>query len=232
MLIFGILLALATTSIAQSYIELIPSAGYTFGDRVNFYNNYGKIDGAFNFGGSALFNVNRRFGIELMYQHMGTRSGLYEYGPVSQNTQISKGNLGLDYIMLGPVQSFNIPGSPVRPFLGAMLGAAVFSPGVDGFNNDVKFAWGLQLGTNIYFNPRVALRLKAQLLAPADATQGGFYVGSDASGTPVSAYSDVYQFSLNAGIVIGLGRLLPPLQPVRVMRRRPPYRHYYRPYPY
>ncbi len=224
--ILAIVLISATTSFAQTFVEFMPSAGYTFSDRVNFYNNYGKIDGALNLGGSVMFNVNRRFGIELMYDHMNTTSGLYQYDGYNQSSQISRGNLALDYIMLGPVQSFNIPGSPVRPFIGAMLGASVFTPGVYGYSNDVHFAWGAQLGTNIYFTPRFGLRLKAQLLAPVDASQGGFYVGSNASGSPVSAYSDIYQFNLSAGLIIGLGRVLPPLQPVRYMRR-PAYRRYY-----
>ncbi len=193
----------AASTFAQTYIELIPSAGYTFADRVDFRNSYGKIDGAANFGGSVLFNVNRRFGIELMYNHISTTSGLYQYSGFNQGSQISSGNLGLDYIMAGPVQSFNIPGSVVRPFIGAMLGASVFSPGVDGYSTDVKFAWGVQLGTNIYFNPRFGLRLKAQLLAPVDESQGGFYAGSDGTGTPVSAYADVYQFSLSADLLSG-----------------------------
>jgi hypothetical protein len=232
LLLTPVLVLCAAYSFAQTSIEFIPSAGYTFGDRSDFRQDYAKINGALNLGGSLLFNVNRRFGIELMYNHIGTNSGIYNYGYIDQGAQISNGNLSLDYIMAGPVQSFNIPGSPVHPFLGAMLGAAVFTPGVYGYSDDVKFAWGLQFGTNIYFTPRFGLRLKAQLLAPADASDGGFYAGSDATHTPVSAYADVYQFSLNAGLVIGLGRVLPPLRPVQNMRRRPGYRRRYAPYPY
>jgi len=233
MIIFAVLLITVTVSFAQTSIEFIPSAGYTFSDRVSFYNSYGKIDGAANLGGSLLFNVNRRFGIELMYDHMNTVSGLYQYQGFNQSTKFSQGNLALDYIMAGPVQSFNIPGSPVRPFMGAMLGAAVFSPGIDGISNDVKFAWGAQLGTNIYFTPRFGLRLKAQLVVPVDGSQGGFYMGNNSAGSPVSSYNaDIYQFSLNAGLVIGLGRILPPLQPRRYNNNRPHYRRRYVPYGY
>ena len=222
---------LSVGAYAQTSVEFIPSAGYTFADRMDFRDTYGKIDGSLNLGGSFLFNFNRRFGLELMYSHMGTTSGIYQYG-FNNGAQVSSGNLSFDYIMAGPVQSFNIPGSSVRPFIGAMLGAAVLSPGVDGYSNDVKFAWGLQLGTNIYFTPRIGLRLKAQLTAPADASQDGFYAGTDASHAPYVAYADVYQFSLNAGLVIGLGRVLPPLRPMPYRRRAPGYRRYYRPYPY
>ena len=229
-----LVLTTATLSFAQTYVEFVPSAGYTFTDRVGYNNTYGKIDGAANLGGSFIFNINRLFGFELMYNHISTTSGLYQYGGYNQNpSEISSGNLSLDYIMLGPVQTFNIPNSVVRPFIGAMLGASVFTPGVYGNSNDVKFAWGVQLGTNIYITPHLGLRFKAQVLAPVDGTEGGFYAGTNSAGQVISTYpGDIYQFSLHGGLVIGLGKVLPPLQPRRYINRGPRYRPRYPPYPY
>jgi hypothetical protein len=233
-IIIAAVLVSATASFAQTYVEFVPSAGYTFNDRVGYDNTYGKIDGGLNIGGSFIFNINRIIGFDLMYNHMSTTSGLYQYGNYNQNaTQISHGNLSLDNIMLGPVHTFNIPNSPVRPFIGGMLGATIFTPGAYGNSNDVKFTWGAQLGTNIYFTPWFGLRLKAQLLAPVDGSQGGFYAGNNSSGQSVSTYpGDIYQFSLNAGLVIGLGRELPLLRPRPHVYRRPVYRRRYPPYPY
>ncbi|MBS1935875.1 MAG: hypothetical protein JST96_17885 [Bacteroidetes bacterium] len=230
LIILSVLLATAGVTFAQTYVELVPMGGYTFADRINYYNAYAKIDGAANIGGSMIFNVNRLFGLELMYQHMNTTSGTYQYGYPTD--QLSKGNLAMDYIMFGPVQTFNIPGSPVRPFIGAMLGASILSPGVDGYSNDTKFAWGAQIGTNIYFNPWIGLRLKAQLLAPVDGSGAGFYAGEGGGNITTSGYSGIYQFNLNAGLVIGLGRVLPELRPrPRVYHSRPRYRYRYAPYP-
>ena len=234
MMLFVFALTAVSASFAQSYIEFVPSAGYTFTDRVGYNNTYGKIDGAANLGGSFVFNINRLIGFELMYNHISTNSGLYQYGSYNQGaSEISNGNLNLDYIMLGPVQTFNIPNSPVRPFIGAMLGASVFTPGIYGNSSDVKFTWGLQMGTNVYITPRFGLRFKAQLLAPVDGTVGGFYAGTNASGQTVSTYpGDIYQFSLHGGLVIGLGRIMPELQPRRYINRGPRYRPHYPPYPY
>jgi len=220
------MLVLASASFAQTYFELMPSAGYTFADRQSFYNAYGKIDGNVNYGGSMMFNVNRSFGLEFLYNHTGTQSGAYQYG---EATPLSKGNLNIDYFMFGPVSTFNIPGSPVRPFVGAMLGASVFTPGQFGYSNDTKFTFGLQAGTNVYVTPWFGFRFKAQLLAPVSGSGEGYYVGS--SNSP--AYADVYQFSLNAGIIIGLGRVLPEMRPHPRMQSRPRYRYVYPPpYPY
>lgn len=229
MIILMAVIICSTEIFAQTYVEFVPTAGYTFNDRVGFNNSYGKIDGSPNFGGSFLFNVNRRIGFDLMYNHVSTTSGFYDYNNQGGVTKISNGNLNLDYIMLGPVQTFDIPNSPVRPFIGAMLGASIFTPGILENANDVKFTWGVQAGTNIYFTPWLGLRLKAQLLAPVDGSNGGFYAGNNSSGQAVETYpANVLQFSLNAGLVIGLGKEMPLYRP-RHYQRRPRYAPAYPP---
>jgi hypothetical protein len=220
---------LTAYSFAQTQVELIPNAGYTFASRNDFYDTYGRIDGGLNLGGSIKFNLNRSFGLEVLYNHMNTQSGLYQYGYGGE--KLAGGDLTLDYIMLGAVQSFNIPNSTVRPFLGAFLGAAVLTPGSSpDYSSDTKFAMGLQLGTNIYFSPRVGLQLKAQLLSPVDGAGGGFYFSNYGAGSDISAYSSIYQFSLNAGLIIGLGQVLPEQvyhRSARPRARPRPYRYYY-----
>jgi len=226
---FAILLALH--SFAQTQVEFIPNAGYTFASRDDFYDSYGRISGGLNLGGSLKFNLNRSFGIELLYDHMNTKSGLYQYG--YGGDKLAGGDLTLDYIMIGAVQSFGIPNSTVRPFIGGFLGAAVLTPGTspeNAYSNDTKFAMGFQLGTNIYVSPRVGLQLKAQLLSPVDGAGGGFYFSNYGAGTNISGYSSIYQFRLNAGVIIGLGQVLPEQVFHRSSRPRArprPYRYYY-----
>ncbi len=222
-----VLLTLVTTPaiFAQTTIDFIPSGGYTFSNRTNFGDSYSRINGAANYGASLMFNVNRRFGVELQYDHMGTTSGLYSYG---EGITISRGNLSEDYILLGLVPYLGDPNAPVRPFIGGLIGAGVFTPGVDGSPSDTKFTLGAELGTDMYVTPRFGFRIKAQLLSPIDNGEG-YYIGQNPS-IGNSAPSNVYQFSLNAGVIIGLGRILPNEQR-RVMYRRPRPR-YYRPAPY
>jgi hypothetical protein len=223
--LFLAVLGLVTVrSFAQTSIELIPQAGYTFPSRTDFYDTYGRIAGSLNLGGAIKFNVSRSFGIEFLYNHMGTSSGLYQYGYDGQ--QLAGGNLNIDYIMAGFVQSFGIPNSTVRPFIGVLLGAAVFTP--QDYTSDTRFAAGVQLGTNIYISPRVGIQLKAQLLAPVDAAGSSFYFSNYGGGGGISTYSSVYQFGLNGGLIIGLGRILPE----QVYHRPRPRPRYYRYYPY
>jgi hypothetical protein len=220
-LLLSAVFPLALHSFAQTAVELIPGAGYTFSSRTDFYNDFGRIQGGLNLGGSIKFNINRSTGIEVLYNHMSTTSGIFQYG--SDGAQLAGGNLNLDYIMLGPVQSFNIPNSTVRPFIGFLLGAAIFTPDVN--PSETKFAMGFQLGTNIYISPRVGIQLKAQLLSPVDGAGGGFYFSNYGSGGGINTYSSIYQFSLGGGLIIGLGRVLPE-QVYRRPGRRPGPRHY------
>jgi len=228
-MILPLAILLGLHSFAQTQVELIPNAGYTFPSRTDFYDVYGRINGGLNLGGSLKFNLNRSLGVEVLYNHMNTQSGVYQYGYDGQ--KLAGGDLALDYIMLGLVPSFNIPGSTVRPFIGAFLGAAVLTPGANStYSSDTKFAMGLQLGTNIYCSPRVGIQLKAQLLSPVDGVGGGFYFSNYGVGSNVSGYSGIYQFSLNAGLILGLGQVLPEQVYHRSYRPRArprPYRYYY-----
>ncbi len=64
-LLSGIMCCMFGISFAQSSIEFIPTGGYTFGDKLDFANTFGRIDAAFNYGGSFQFNFNRHMGIEI-----------------------------------------------------------------------------------------------------------------------------------------------------------------------
>lgn len=224
-LILPVVALLCARSFAQTSVELIPTGGYTFPDRNDFYDTYGRIGDGVSYGGSINFNVNRSFGIEVLYSHMNTTNGLYYYG--SDQPALQQYNLNFDYIMAGPVTSFTIPNSTVRPFLGALMGAAIMTPSTSsGYSQDTRFAVGLQLGTNIYFSPRVGIQLKAQLLSPVESAGTGLYFSNYGVGGGLDTYSSVYQFSFSGGLIIGLGRVLPSQQ-YRPARRPGYYRRYY-----
>jgi hypothetical protein len=228
-LILPAVLFLSAGVVGQSSVELLPSAGYTFASHNNFYDTYGRIADGASYGGSIKFNVTRSFGIEVLYSHMNTTTGLYYYG-TDQNPIGGLSNLQLDYIMAGPVESFTIPNSTVRPFIGALIGAVVMTPDASsGYSSDTRFAVGFQLGTNIYVSPRVGIQLKAQVLSPVDGTGGSFFLSNYGSGGGIDTYSSIYQFSLGGGLIIGLGRVLPK-EAYRPAGRRPRpryYRYYY-----
>lgn len=225
-LILPLIFLASTQLFAQTAVEFVPTAGYTFGYRTDYdYNTYNRIADGLNLGGSINFNVTRNFGFEVLYSHMNTTAGWYTYDP---HTVQQQNDLMFDYIMAGPVISGTIPNTTVRPFFGALLGAAIMTPDANsGYSQDTKFAVGLQLGMNIYCTPRFGFQIKGQLLSPVDAAGSGIFVSNYGVGGGLDTYSSFYQFSLNAGVIIGLGRVLPSQQYHPAGRPRPHYRRYY-----
>jgi hypothetical protein len=213
-------------SFAQSSIELIPQGGYTFADKVNFANTFGRIDEGFNYGGSLQFNFNRHIGIEFMYNRMDVPAQIFDYGALPGDVPLYQTNAGINYVMAGPVSSFPLPHSPANLFFGADLGAAFFSPNPYDFSSNVKFAYGFQFGTNIYLDPKVGIRLSGRLLGIAPSN--GYYFGG--WGDPGGYYGynpGIVQFGFNVGIIIGLGEVLPVYQKAERAPRGPKPRKYY-----
>jgi hypothetical protein len=227
-LLSGLMCCISGVSFSQSSIEFIPMGGYTFADKVDFSNSFGRIDAGFNYGGSFQFNLNRRFGIELMYNRLDVPAKVYPYGAVPGDAPLYQTNAGINYIMAGPITSLPLPGSPVTLFFGADLGAAIYTPGPDDFSSNVKFAFGLQAGTNIYVDPRFGIRLSARLLGIAPSSTG-YYFGS--WGDPGGYYftdPGIFQFGFNVGFIIGLGKELPAYQKAqRAPRGHKPRKYYY-----
>jgi len=226
-LLSTLLCCMLGVSFAQTSFEIIPQAGYTFADKVNFYNSFGHINEGFNYGGSMQFNVNRHFGFEIMYNRMDVPAQIYNFGAMPGDAPLYQTNAGINYIMAGPITTFPLPGSPANLFFGVDLGAAIFTPNPVDFSSDVKFAYGFQFGTNIYLNPNVGIRLSGRLLGTAPT--GGYYFGS--WGYPGSYYgynAGILQFGFNAGLIIGLGQVLPAYhKPNRPPQYHQPRKYYY-----
>jgi hypothetical protein len=222
-IVLSVFLLSAASTFAQTSVELIPQTGYSFPARNDFYDIYGRMDGALNLGAAINFNINRNVGIEVLYDHASSNSGVYYYG-YDGGGVINSGHLGQDFIMAGPVFSGNIPNSTVRPFIGVLLGADIMTASPE-FQSNSYFAAGFQLGTNIYISPRVGIQLKAQFLSPVGAAGGAYYYNNYYGGG-IDPNQSTYQFTLGGGLIIGLGRVLPQR---RTFYRRPRPR-YYRPY--
>lgn len=225
---FVFLLLSSVRSFAQTSVELIPQVGYTFPARNDFYNIYGRVADGLNLGGAINFNFNRNVGFELLYNHLSSSSGLYNYG-YDGGEKLAGGDLNQDYIMGGFVFSSTIPYTTVRPFLGILLGADILTPMAGAgstYGSNGHFAAGLQVGTNIYFSPRVGLQLKAQFLSPVNSAGDAYYYNNYYGGG-INPNQSIYSFTLGGGLIIGLGRVLPSQQYHPVRRPGPRYRRYY-----
>jgi hypothetical protein len=194
-------------------IRLNAFTGYLFDDHVDSYyssTDYyeGTIKGGFRWGLGIEYILASENGIGISYYRQDTEAPITYYANGGLNSKDF--DLGASWLMA----SFNryLRRNNFEPYLGFEVGA-VFSnlenpaSGTDG--SSTKFAWGLNLGSNIYFSEKIGLKVQANLHSATQAAGGGFYFGTGGVGTGVSSYSTIYQFGLGAGLVYrfsGIGK--------------------------
>jgi hypothetical protein len=200
---FILLAGLAGTSFAQN-VRLNGYSSYVFDDNVDSYydpyNYYdGTIKGGYCWGIGAEFLPAPTKGIELKYLRRTTTAPMEYYKNTLKHSTF---DVNLNYILLGGNNYFKT-GGKVEPYAGADIGMALVyitnqESGAE--DNATKFAWGLKLGTNIWINEKIGLKLQADLLSVVQSAGGGLYFGTGGAGAGVSAYSTMYQWGLGGGL--------------------------------
>src|ERR1700694_4182960 len=105
LVVLSVLLCSVIGVFAQSTVEFIPMAGYTFPDKLSFNSNFGRIEQGLNYGASFQFNFNRHIGSEVMYNRLQVPAKMYNYGAVPGDAPLYQTNAGINYIMAGPVST-------------------------------------------------------------------------------------------------------------------------------
>ena len=166
--------------------------GYTFTDKVEFYNTYGYVEEGFQYGGGLEYFVYGGSSIELKYLRMDTHLPLY--GPMGR--QINEGNDkgAINYILLGGNHYFGT-NTNVSPFLGASLGVGILEAPQNG--NGTYFAWDLKAGVKIKTDSPVSINLNAYLQS-VSAAIGDSYYYTYYGVVGVTDFVSAYQFGLGA----------------------------------
>jgi hypothetical protein len=181
---------------------------YVFDDHVESYystTSYyeGTIKGGFKWGGGLEYLVNPAYGINLIYLTQSTTAPLnyYDNNPPAglKNREF---DLTTHWIMLGGARYMRK--DKFEPYGGLEIGMVISNldnPISGASASNTNFAWGLKIGTNIFFSEKVGLKLQADLRSATQAAGGGLYFGTGGAGVGVSSYSTIYQFGLGGGLV-------------------------------
>ncbi len=168
------LFGLVHSSSAQS-VRLNAYCGYTFADKFNFDGYYGYDQARFNesehFGFGLEVEVRPLTAVEIYYQWQPTTGSLL--GALDEYETDVK----IEYLMLGGLRYAG--NDKVKGFGGLMLGAAFFS---SEDVNSTKFGIGGRLGVLITPNPKIGIRIGAQILSAVQGAGGGFYLGTGDAG--------------------------------------------------
>lgn len=178
-------------------MEITPSYGYQFGSKLNYGNNYIKMEGSDQFGITVGVDLDDVVA-ELSYFHQGTelriRDNIWTSGREERLADLS-----IDWIMLGAMRYFDT--GKVKPFAGGALGMAIFSPknqnydiqGISSIDSRTRFAFSFKVGVNYMFTDYIGLNLQGNIMLPVN--WGGYYVGTGGGGVAVSSTTVIGGFS-------------------------------------
>jgi len=175
-------------------------------DANTFYN--GTVKGGYQWGGGLEYLFNPQSSAEIMYLHRTTTvPANFKFGTGTQ-TRSEIFDLKHDFIMLSGDGHFAKHGSKAEGYAGLMAGILLShleAPSLGKSSSNENFAWGGRVGGNIWFSPKLGLKLQAQILSASRAT-GGDYYWSWYGPIYLTTYSTLWQFSLGGGLALKLGK--------------------------
>jgi hypothetical protein len=152
----------AWTTYSQSSIEIIPAAGNTFSDNINYQRCTGYIDPAFQFSFSFIYHPTPVFGFELTY--MNENPMTYLDAPDNNSVKVyTSSNITIERLLGG--LNISVPVNKFNPFFGCLLGFTdVTTTKAYDTNELTGFTWSLQTGTDYYFSSLIGVRIKLSMI--------------------------------------------------------------------
>ena len=150
-----IISCMAFSFLSAQEFRLNVFAGYVFDDHVeSYYSNTsyyeGKIKGGFRWGGGLEYMMNPNYGLNLIYLNQNTTAPLTYY---DNGVKTREFDLTTHWIMLGGARYMRK--DKFEPYGGLELGMVISNlenPLSGNSASNTNFAWGLKVGTNIYFS--------------------------------------------------------------------------------
>src|SRR5436190_9838494 len=207
-----LVLAGTVTPMMGQHARLNFYGAYTFDDGfdvVNDANTYynGTVKGGVQWGAGLQYMFNKQSSAEILWLHRSTTvPANFKFGsatPVKSETF----DLKHDFIMLSGDGHFG-NGGKAEGYAGVMAGVLISNleaPSLQKSSSNTNFAWGGRVGTNIWFSPKLGLKLQALILSASRAT-GGDYYWSWYGPIYLTEYSTLWQFSLGGGLTFKLGK--------------------------
>ena len=207
-----LVLAGTMTTLMGQHARLNFYGAYTFDDGfdvvcdANTYYN-GTVKGGVQWGAGLQYMFNKQSSAEVLWLHRTTTvPANFKFG---SNTQLRSETFDLkhDFIMLSGDGHFG-NGGKVEGYGGVMAGVLISNleaPSLGKSSSNTNFAWGGRVGTNIWFSPKMGLKLQALILSASRAT-GGDYYWSWYGPIYLTTYSTLWQFSLGGGLTFKLGK--------------------------
>jgi len=207
-----LVLAGTMTTLMGQHARLNFYGAYTFDDGfdvvsdANTYYN-GTVKGGVQWGAGLQYMFNKQSSAEVLWLHRSTTvPANFKFGTGTQ-TRSETFDLKHDFIMLSGDGHFG-GGGKAEGYAGVMGGVLIShleAPSLGKSSSNTNFAWGGRVGTNIWFSPKLGLKLQALILSASRAT-GGDYYWSWYGPIYLTEYSTLWQFSLGGGLALKMGK--------------------------
>ena len=211
LLLLTFITTVTSLAIQAQGIRLNGYVNYTFDDRFEAYNSAtsyfnGTIKGGMQWGAGLEYMASPELGIAATYYRQDTKAPVTYWDNINNQVANRELDIAINYIM-GGTTGYVSPNPKIEGYGGIMLGAVIYNnkmPIAGDPTSSTKFAWGVKLGANIWATEKVGIKLQGHLLSGVQSAGGGFYFGTGGSGTGITTYSTLYQFSLGGGLVFRL----------------------------
>ena len=199
----GILMAvivIATSPLARA-VQLSGMGGYQFGGKIETTEGDIKLGDAAAFALAAEFPLKFKTGTSLLLMWAMQPTDLKWEAPTGD---VSLGDITAHYWHGGLLYNLKTDNPDLVPFTMLTLGATGLYPSAAGADSKTKFSFNFGAGLKYSVNPKVAIRLQADLYATMLTSDA--WVGVGTGGASVSMGGNaMLQGAVMAGVTIGLG---------------------------
>jgi len=193
-----IFLFASNNAIAQN-IEITPFAGYMFAGNLNTIEGELRIKNGSNYG----LVVNSRFEenlmAELMYNRLNTELEIIEE-PFDSIKLLT--NMRVECFQAGA--HYEAERGKFRPFAAFTIGATLFNPGDESYNDEWRFSFTAGGGIKYYFAEHFGIRLQWRFMIPVYFSGGALFCSNQGCGAAISGGALLIQYDLTAGLIISL----------------------------
>ncbi|KIA94447.1 MULTISPECIES: outer membrane beta-barrel protein [unclassified Flavobacterium] len=167
--------------------------GYTFSDKVSYYNSSGEVGDGFEYGAGFEYFITKNASVELKYLRQQVDLPIYILG-----NQINAGDdkSTFNFILGEGTYYFDTGSSNVSPYLGGGLGVAIVQIPRNG--SDTNFAWDVKAGVKLRTSSLLSINLNAYLQSVSTAVGNSYYWTYYYGPVAVTDYVASYQFGLGA----------------------------------
>ncbi len=195
-----LLLVLSGGILSAQNIELIPSVGYSFRNRIPITGGEVEFKDGMTYGGALRFHIQQNNYVELFYSYQET----FITGTSIYFTEPYQSEGSFNYILIGSTQKVPLQDA-IEAYGGVKLGAGWLSA-EQSSSDEVRFSVGATAGLDFFLSDAIGIQVGMHLLFPITNVGASFgWSSAGGTGVGVTGWSPIVQFGFDGGLVFRLG---------------------------